>query len=329
MLLGYARGKVGDVVFARLKGQQITRAYNPAPFDRRSEAQVAQRVKMPSMVQFYRRNNMFFPYAFETKKQSWSEYNAFVSANLIADKAVYYAKGKLDAGYPVVAPFIMTKGTLQSVDCAFVVDSEETPNHSVVSSIVCDPSSSTDFSRPFGTDNENVNIGQLSGLLLEQNSFLQNGDMITFYVVATDKIKQSGAIDESKLNNANYYFKAQFTIDVSSSETMTFGNLYLCSVALGTGRKPCLALRDYTETPLPVQGEATSLYSLMTQGGMGAVVVISRNTTSGVKVSYSELRCNEPATTYYNENASDEAQASAMSSYTFNPDGFLKPRPNM
>lgn len=329
MLLGYASGKVGSLVFARLKGQQITRAYNPAPNDKKSEAQVAQRVKLPSMVTFYRRNNTFFPYAFETKDQKWSEYNAFVSANLLAGRTVYYDKGKLDEGYPVVAPFMMSRGTLQGIDTAFIIDTETTPNHTVATSIVCDPSVSQKYSHPFSNVDYSTDIAQLSGLLLEQNDYLNNGDMITIYVVATDKINSVGEIDETKLANANIYFKAQFTIDVNATGKLDIGGLYLCSVNVGTGKSPVLGLRDYGEAPVAVKADATSMYSLMANGGMGAVTVLSRNSTSGVKVSYSVLRCNEPATTYYNEYASATAKAQAMSSYTYNPDGFLKPRPNL
>lgn len=44
MLLGYARGKVGDVVFSRFNGKQITRARNRNPKNPKSQAQCIQRM---------------------------------------------------------------------------------------------------------------------------------------------------------------------------------------------------------------------------------------------------------------------------------------------
>lgn len=328
MLLGYARGKVGDVVFSRLNGQQITRAYNGSPKDRKSEAQVAQRVKLPSLVAFYQRNKSFFPYSFATKKTTWSEYNAFVSANLIAGKTVFYAKGNIDAGYPVVAPFIMSKGNMQSIQTAFAIDSQSTPNHTVVASnILCDPTIATEYNNAFD-EVGNADIGILSQLLIAQNDFLQDGDMITFFIVATSKITDNGEINIANLGNANVYFKAQFTLDIASHEKWDGKGLYLCSLAQSGALKPVLGLRDYFGTPTAVKDDPVSMYSMMSANGMGSVCVISRNTSGKVEVGYSEMHVNDPASQYYEKYASAEAMAVAMDSYTYNPDGFLKPRPN-
>lgn len=328
MLLGYARGKVGDVVFARLKGQQITRAYNPNPNDKKSEAQVAQRVKLPSLVAFYQRNRKFFPYAFSTKKYQWSEYNAFVSANLLAGRNVYYAKGNLELGYPVVAPFIMSRGNLQQVQATFSVPPTAGSKRMIVAGgVVFDMNADGAVREAIGSDGR-LDIGKASQMLLNQNDFLQNGDMITFYVVATDKIGENGTVVERNLGNANRYFTCQFTIDVSSTETYEQNGLYLTSSSYESGTS-YLAMTDYLLTPPENENDTTSLYTMLNKNGVGACVVVSRKTTSGVDVSYSEMHVNNNAKMYYDKYASDEAKAVAMESYQYNPDGLLKPRPNL
>lgn len=328
MLLGYARGKVGDVVFTRLKGQQVARAYNPNPNDKKSEAQIAQRVKLPSLVAFYQRNRTFFPYAFSTKKNQWSEYNAFVSANLLAGRNVFYAKGNLELGYPVVAPFIMSRGNMQQVSALFSVPPTAGSRRFVVAGgIVFDPKAEGTVEGAFGVDGR-IDIGKASQMLINQNSFLQNGDMITFYVVATDKIGTGGSIVEQNLGNANRYFTVQLTLDISSKEKFEQNGLYLTTTDYESGTS-FLCLQDYLETPPTDEADATSLYTMLNKNGVGACIVISRNSKSGVEVSYSEMHVNDNAKAYYDKYASDQAKAVAMESYQYNPDGLLKPRPNI
>lgn len=112
MLLGYSRGAVGDVVFTRSKGQQIARARNRNPKNPKTKAQMSQRIKFASVVEFFRRGNQnLFQFAFENKGVHQSDYNAFVSAN--ADKGIYLTPEQLkNPNFPIIAPFIMTEGSL-------------------------------------------------------------------------------------------------------------------------------------------------------------------------------------------------------------------------
>ena len=111
MLLGKSRGKVGDVVFATLKGQQITKAYNGNPANPRSPLQMTQRVRLAAPVIFYRFNRKFFPFAF-TKMEKESEYNAFIKRNIML--APYFAKYVAEANHVMLAPYMMTQGTLSA-----------------------------------------------------------------------------------------------------------------------------------------------------------------------------------------------------------------------
>lgn len=111
MMLGYARGKVGSLVFARRKGEQITRAYNANPNNPRSTAQMLQRMKWANLVAFYRATQPKLKMAFENKPTGLSDFNAFMSANL-GKTAVYLTKQQVNDGAAVISPYIISRGSL-------------------------------------------------------------------------------------------------------------------------------------------------------------------------------------------------------------------------
>lgn len=50
---GMAKGKLGDVIFTRAAGQQVTKAYNPQPRNAQSNAQMIQRAIVATITQAY------------------------------------------------------------------------------------------------------------------------------------------------------------------------------------------------------------------------------------------------------------------------------------
>ena len=114
-LLGSSRNKVGSIVTFRLKGQDVARSLAPSVANPRTRAQMEQRVKLANLVAMYRANRPWMDgLAFETRPQKWSDYNAFVSAN-IADNVVCLKKSEAAAGTCIVAPYRVTEGTLPSI----------------------------------------------------------------------------------------------------------------------------------------------------------------------------------------------------------------------
>lgn len=112
MLLGYARGSVGDMTFSRVKGQQIIKARNRQPGNPRTKSQMSQRTIFVSAVEFFRRGSQnLFQFAFENKKATQSDYNAFMSEN--AKKGIFLKKDMVNnANVPMIGNFTMSKGTL-------------------------------------------------------------------------------------------------------------------------------------------------------------------------------------------------------------------------
>lgn len=160
MMLGYARGKVGSLVFARRKGEQITRAYNSNPSNPKSTAQMQQRMKWANLVNTYKALQPELQKSFENLAVGQTSYNAFMSANLGAD-AVYLTKAQASQGGAKIAPYIISRGSLGVVEMTGAVSS-------LRSSLDIDSATT---------------VGQFSADLLAANPTLMAGDQLTAIVL--------------------------------------------------------------------------------------------------------------------------------------------------
>lgn len=116
MLLGYARGSVGDVTFSRVKGQQVQRARNRRPNNPRTEAQQLQRAKFSGARLFHAQMvSRFFRMAFEDKGPRESDYNAFMRHN-VGISPLIFRESTTNPDYVVFAPFRVSSGSLPSLD---------------------------------------------------------------------------------------------------------------------------------------------------------------------------------------------------------------------
>lgn len=164
MLLGYSRGSVGDVTFAKIKGQQIARARNRNPNNPRTSKQSYQRGRFAAAVKFYTRGNQnFYKFAFENKKQYESDYNAFMRENVRRAPAIS-REAFNNYDYPVFAPWLMAKGTLLPL-----------------TNIEQGGDVFTVFPVPAG-ETLPTTIGQLSEALITDENF-QVGDILTFVFI--------------------------------------------------------------------------------------------------------------------------------------------------
>lgn len=125
MLLGYARGKVGSLVFSRLKGQQITKAYNPRPSNPKSLQQQTQRTRIGALVNFFRSAIALLDHSFCDRPISWSSYNAFISANLSGSFA-WLTRSMIDNGGAVVCPYRISKGGMPPIQITGTGDNSVT-----------------------------------------------------------------------------------------------------------------------------------------------------------------------------------------------------------
>lgn len=78
---GMARGKVGDVVFSRLNGEQIARVRNRHPRNPRTDAQLYQRAVMATIMRAYSAGKRIFDHAFQGYNDSAANMRQFMSVN--------------------------------------------------------------------------------------------------------------------------------------------------------------------------------------------------------------------------------------------------------
>lgn len=157
MLLGYARGKVGDMVFARRAGEQITRPYNGRPKNPQTRSQMEQRIKWPNVIAFYRIARPFIEKGMQGRKLGQSGYNKFVSLNTPANE-VYLTKQMAVGGGSVIAPYYLTNGSLGERRI----------------------SAELDLGLSLGVNNlAEATIGEVSEALISENAGLQMGDQLS------------------------------------------------------------------------------------------------------------------------------------------------------
>lgn len=162
MLLGYARGKVGDLVFARRLGQQTTRAYNSNPRDAKTRSQVTQRVKIANVIAMYRAMKNVCNHSFEGLGVGQSCYNAFVKANLTGNN-VSLTKEAASLGACIVAPYLISRGSLASI----IVEGtgEDAVTNISVGSLAIS-----------GT----TTIGDFAKAVVANNAGIEHGDQLTY-----------------------------------------------------------------------------------------------------------------------------------------------------
>lgn len=81
MLQGMTRGKVGDVVFSRLNGEQISRVRNRHPQNPKTESQMIQRAIMATVMMMYSAGKTIFDHSFQGKKVGSECQREFMSRN--------------------------------------------------------------------------------------------------------------------------------------------------------------------------------------------------------------------------------------------------------
>lgn len=113
MFQGMARGKVGDVVFSRNNGEQISRVRNRHPKNPRTNKQMYQRAVMATVMQAYAAGQEIFNHSFQGKSVGAENQRAFLSKNskllrgLLASE-IEAGTAALNCNVAVVAPGAIT-----------------------------------------------------------------------------------------------------------------------------------------------------------------------------------------------------------------------------
>lgn len=155
--------KLAGAVIYQAMGQTRSRELAASVANPRTESQMTQRVKWANLVNFYRANKGWMKFAYETKKQSQSDYNKFMSLN-VASSRIYIPKGFAAQGACVVDAYQMTQGSLASIETT------KTSTGWATNLYLTDANALP----------ENPTIGEVSTQLLAANPALREGDQISF-----------------------------------------------------------------------------------------------------------------------------------------------------
>lgn len=160
-LRGTKKRLAGTVVYQSM-GQTIQRELAASVTNPRTEAQMQQRVRWANIVSLYRTLKPMMKYAFESKKRTQSDYNAFMSAN-ITNSPIALTKQEAAAGACVVAPYIITRGSLPSIQIS-----------------ASDAGWMTDIYTGDLDDWADCTVGEFAKAVIDNNPGIQRGDQLSF-----------------------------------------------------------------------------------------------------------------------------------------------------
>lgn len=251
----YTRGlkqRLAGAVWYQRKGETVVRELAPAVSNPQTDKQMQQRAMLANLVSMYRANRFWMNFgAFEGKKQSWSDYNAFVSANSKV-KPVYLTQAMASNGAAIVLPYTVTKGTLPTVRVF-----EYEPNNTFGTDLYAE-----------GIDLDDTGattVAALSSALLASNNGLMESDQLSI-IVNYQGVTEIG----DPYVTARAY---EFIIDTSDGRTLA--SLDLAGILL----------TDEVESGL--NSLVIAINSETTQ--VGVTMVVSRTAGSAIKVSTQTL----------------------------------------
>ena len=267
MFIGNGSGKVGNLVVATRAGEQITRVYQPRVANPKSYQQMLQRAKFANAVKFYKKAvQNFFKFAFEDKKKSESDYNAFMRHNIM--NSALLIKGNVDDSYfPALGRWQMSSGSLPN---AFSIERGDYDGFSFVNDGI----------------KANATIGDISSVLLGQG--FHTGDIVTFVLITSPVTYLDFDLTnlyDSGLQQPQWLI-VQFAIEPKDTRMLYQAN-YIGSRYGGMG--------DYAGNSLFVNDDGTIQWQVPQDTGnfddiMAATCcIVTRNTGSGVLASNTAL----------------------------------------
>lgn len=199
MLLGLAKGKVGDLVFYRDGGEQRTRT-RVIPKNPRTPAQMAQRVRMANVSAIFRLLSPILKESFTGRPSNQSGFNAFASMAIPASPFMTKEMATADVVLPM--PCFVSKGVLSPVDLGTISDGGD-----VYPSIFLPDA-----------DTEGSTLGGVSRVLIARYPSIKNGDKITQSLII---FKPTGEpVDGVQSYKTSVYTKS-VVIDTTSTDTLT------------------------------------------------------------------------------------------------------------
>lgn len=145
---GQARGVIGDVVFTRQNGQQVSRVRNRVPRNPKTNAQLYQRAIMATIMQAYAAGKAIFDHSFQGRQVGSANQQRFMSINTkklrasVSADIAYGLTGDACDGriigpgvlYPVPWKYQVSEGSLQQNimgNTGYLLHIDEVPNETI------------------------------------------------------------------------------------------------------------------------------------------------------------------------------------------------------
>lgn len=303
VLLGYARGKVGDVVFSRRNGEQITSARNRNPRNPRTPRQMFQRSKLYPMVNFYRSAVATqFKYAYADKKQNESDYNVFVRKNMALSPWV--TKELASAYAPIPFPALIADGGAPSIT-ALCADFGETATGSKFAGV------GVNFADASTIDNADVANASIN--IMRQYPGIKEGDLVTFIALYTSGLDiESGNVLFDGVNGLQF-MAAQFVVNPQDNTSLSDVGLVAAYLEGQTQNPKCIALL----TPESSVDEVGLCF--------GGAIVVTRQEGSKIVAGNSRVNLNEFANDVYQLMRTETYRDKAALSYGATSEPLLDP----
>lgn len=297
LLLGYARGSVGDVTFSRVKGNQVAKARNRNPANPNTIPQAMQRSLFSDAVRFYTRGvQNAFKFAFERKLENESDYNAFMRLNV--NRGVRIGKSP-ESMYPAIGDWLVADG---SITPPLRYDSEESSaqGDSIVGAYQVQDAAPSVFVQGdalpfsiitlgFSSSAAPTTVGALSIALLAEFPQLRDGDFVTILLISqaftgtiNDTFPSPSGSAEGLVEDPAWSF-AQFTIDeTSTANVSTIYHSPGSTLAVQSASEGYYLSLEKTSNFIAEVGDT---YGTIAAGA----VIFSRQTSSGLLVSTAPL----------------------------------------
>lgn len=301
LFFGRATGKLGQIVLSNVKGQQIARAWQPKVANPRTTVQQMQRAKFANAVKFYKRATQnLFKFAYEDKRKTESDYNAFMRYNversMIVDRKSYD-----NMNFPALGEWIIAAGSLgdfRSED----YDSRTINDACSLISPIDNPDDSYKF--PEGITESTATVGHVSDYF-KHDFGAQDGDFVTFVGINTGVTLISDqpsfgplwSITQIKIDSANT------NLFLETVNKQAINNLGIDI----TDRAGAIVWKSYAA-------------QMMTMFG----VVLSRVTPNGVLVSTSNIGVNGTGNSVMGASLQEAYRQQALNSWLRSSDPILK-----
>lgn len=168
LAIGKAKGSMGDITYTTVGGATISKQKIFNPKLPRTYYQMIRRVQWANIVNLWQLFENRDKPSFENKNARVSDFNMFIAKNL--GIPVYLTKEQAGQGATVVAPYVITEGSLPTIAIDATLGGVPFSDINLSSLVIEEDTTLADFSQAVVNNNESYEYGDLiTAFLLTQS----------------------------------------------------------------------------------------------------------------------------------------------------------------